>query len=490
MSLTTGLNIARSSLAASGGMTAATSRNIAGVNDPYYARRTANIVSLAGGGVAISSVTRLTDKVLLDARFDAASRSVMQQTVFDSLSRLQATVGDPEDDSSPAALVGKLAQSLQLYATSPQEVTGAAAAVASARDLANALNGATTAVQTVRAQADADIAGSVERINGLLSQLEEVNAAITGRAAQTPEVNDYLDQREKILSQLSEEIGIKTVSRGNNDIAVYTDSGVTLFEGRARAVSFQPTTSFTAGMAGAAVYVDGVPVTGGSAAMALHSGRLVGLTQVRDEVAPAYQNQLDEIARGLIEAFAESDQSAAPSLPDVPGLFTWAGAPAMPGGSLVPGLAGSIAVNASVDPSAGGDPLLLRDGGISDPGNPAYLYNQTGAAGYGGRLQQLLGNISASRSFDPAAGLGATATLAGYAASSAGWLQQARQTASNEADYSATLLHRASESLSNATGVNLDEEMTILLEIERSYQASAKLIATIDSLFETLLAAV
>ena len=36
-------------------------------------------------------------------------------------------------------------------------------------------------------------------------------------------------------------------------------------------------------------------------------------------------------------------------------------------------------VNASVDPAQGGDPTLLRDGGIS--GNPAYVYNATGGSG-------------------------------------------------------------------------------------------------------------
>lgn len=490
MSLTTGLNIARSSLSASGALASTVSRNIVGLNDPNYSRRSANVVTLPGGGVTISSVTRSTDKVLLDAKFDASSRSLMQQAISDNLTRLSATVGDPQIDASPAALIGKLAQSLQLYATSPQEPTAGFAAVASAKDLAAGLNDATTTVQTARAQADADLAVSIERLESLLAQLEDVNNTIVGRSGQSADVNDNLDQRDKILSQISEEIGIKTVARDGNDIAVFTDGGVTLFDGRARSVAFQPTANFAAGTAGKAVYIDNVPVTGDSAAMALHAGRLVGLVGVRDQLAPAYQNQLDEIARGLISAFSESDRSASPSLPDVPGLFTWDGAPGMPGGGLVPGLAGAIKVSANVDPGAGGDATLLRDGGISDPGNAAYTYNQTGATGFVDRLQQLMDNLAAPRGFDAAAGLGANATLAVFAASSAGWLEQARQSASNDAEYGATFLNRATESLANATGVNLDEEMTVLLEIERSYQASAKLIAAIDSLFNNLLEAV
>ena len=40
------------------------------------------------------------------------------------------------------------------------------------------------------------------------------------------------------------------------------------------------------------------------------------------------------------------------------------------------------------------------------------------------------------------------------------------------------------------SGVNLDEEMTNLLKYQRSYQASAQVIATADALFQGLLTAV
>ena len=119
-------------------------------------------------------------------------------------------------------------------------------------------------------------------------------------------------------------------TRPNGDAALYTDSGAVLFDKSARTVSFAPTNAYTAGTTGNAVYVDGVPVTGANSVMPLKSGKLAGLAQLRDEDTVTYQSQLDEIARGLVNAFKESDQSAVPTLPDVPGLFTYLGAPAMP----------------------------------------------------------------------------------------------------------------------------------------------------------------
>ena len=49
---------------------------------------------------------------------------------------------------------------------------------------------------------------------------------------------------------------------------------------------------------------------------------------------------------------------------------------------------------------------------------------------------------------------------------------------------------RTSEALSNVTGVNIDEEMSLLLDLEHSYQASAKLVQTVDNMLAALLAAV
>ena len=181
------------------------------------------------------------------------------------------------------------------------------------------------------------------------------------------------------------------------------------------------------------------PITGGAGPMLAGSGRLTGLVAVRDGVAVTYQNQLDEIARGLIQAFAESDQSATPTLPDVPGLFTYAGAPAMPpAGSVLTGLAGTIKVNASVDPAQGGNAARLRDGGIS--GNPAYRLQRVGR-------QRLIRSgwsscwtgSTRSEAFDAAAQAAPSGTVAGFAASSVAWLQEARKSADADDDYKTAL---------------------------------------------------
>jgi flagellar hook-associated protein 1 FlgK len=488
MTLSIGLNAALSGLSVTAEQTALVSRNVARAGDPHASRKTANLVTLPGGGVKLASITRTSNAALFDKMLGATSDAGTQRALLEALNRLDETINDPELDASPAALVSKLGEALQRYGAAPQDAVVARTAVAAAGDLVQGLHDATQVVQQVRAAADAEIASSVDRVNTLLAQFETVNREIVGGTRRGDDVTDQLDQRDQILASLADEIGIRTVRRANDDMAIYTDSGLTLFDIVPRSVTFDRTLIFTPPTAGSAVYVDGVPITSSQGPMAAKTGRLPGLAAVRDTIAVTYQSQLDEIARGLIGTFAESDQSPTPTLPDVPGLFTYPGAPAMPAaGTILTGLAGSIVLNPSVDPTQGGDPSLLRDGGMS--GNPAYLYNTTGGAAFSDRLQELTDRLNAQQAFDPTAQAAPSDTVAGFASSSAAWLEEMRKNANDDADYNDALLQRSSEALSSATGVNLDEEMTLLLELERSYQASTRLITTIDNMLGALLQA-
>jgi flagellar hook-associated protein 1 FlgK len=330
----------------------------------------------------------------------------------------------------------------------------------------------------------------VQTINSLLAQFQTVNTAILTGTQSGADITDSLDKRDSIVSQLSQQLGVSTKIDPNGGMSIYTDGGVTLFQGTARSVTFQASGTFTAGTTGNAVFVDGVPITGPSSPMPTQSGKLAGLSNLRDQVTVTFQSQLDETARGLVNAFKETDQSATPTLPAAAGLFTYAGVTTVPVASLVTGLAGQIKVNANVDPSQGGNVNLLRDGGISNPGNPAYSYNTSGAASFTGRIQQLIDSVSLTQSFAPTTGLNASSSLTNYATASISWLESARQSATNNATYQNTLVSNTSTALSNSTGVNLDTEMSKMLDLEHSYQASSKLLSTIDTLYTALFQAV
>jgi flagellar hook-associated protein 1 FlgK len=490
MSLSFALTNARSSLTATGVQSSVVARNIAGAQEGGSSRKSAVLATIAGGGVYVASIQRAEDKALFANLITATSSSAKQNVVYNAVQELSsATIDDTELDQSPAAKLSALRTALDQYANAPYDVTLGQSLVTAAINMANALNDATSTTQELRQKADADMEESVDKINSLLEKLESVNTAIVKGTVKGDDVTDYLDMRDSILSDLSQQIGITASTRENNDIVVYTDSGVTLFETSARSVTFDRTHAYDATISGNAVYVDGVPVTGASAVMPIKSGNLAGLAEVRDEVAVTYQSQLDEIARGLVEVFAESDQSVTPTLPDVPGLFTYAGAPAMPVTGVVnTGLAGTIRVNAAVDPDQGGDPKRIRDGAIN--GNPAYTYNTTGADGFFTRLKALSQELSADMTFDASTLASPNGTLIEYAGSSASWLNARLASAHADSTYQTTVVERTAEALSNVNGINMDDEMVVMLQIERTFAASSKVIASIDSMLQSLLDAV
>lgn len=487
MSLNVAFNQARQSIQSINAQFAVSGRNVAGAGDPEHSRAAADVVTTFQNGARIVGISRNENAALYGRLITATSASAGQRALADGLERLGGILGDPADGNSPAARIGALSAALTDFSNDPTVEMLGQTVLAEARDLSRGLNEAADTVVAVRQSADDDIATAVDRLNDLLAEFRTVNDAIVRGTQTGRDVTTLLDRRDGIVKDISEEIGVTTVLREADDMALFTESGVTLFDKVARDVAFAPTT-YAAGVVGNAVFVDGIPVAGPGAIMEVESGRIRGLVDLRDEAAVIFETQLDEIARGLVVAFREVDQVGGG--PDLAGLFTDGGAAVLPGG-FTPGLAGRIAVNAAADPNAGGDLLAIRNGGMN---GVDYTYNRdpvTGLpanfSGFSGRLQELADAVAAPFAFDPAAQLPTSTGVETFASNSVGWLEDRRSGALDEADYTARVADRAFQALSNAVGVNLDDEYAFQLELERSFAASSSLINTIDGLFQILL---
>ena len=70
------------------------------------------------------------------------------------------------------------------------------------------------------------------------------------------------------------------------------------------------------------------------------------------------------------------------------------------------------------------------------------------------------------------------------------WLETERQAASTASTNKAAVVTQTTTNLSSATGVNLDDQLSKMLDLEHSYQASAELLTTVKSMLDSLLAAV
>jgi flagellar hook-associated protein 1 FlgK len=485
MSLTSALGIAQRSLLNTARQTSVVSQNITNAQNPDYSRRSAVLVSSAPGATALN-IQRATNAALFRNNLAALSSYNAQSTLLAGIDNLTLQVNGVDNASSASTLIGKLQEALQSYATTPSNENLAENAVEAARQIANALNNGTDAIQTFRSQIDQDIAVSVVRLNDLLSQFEAANKTVIHATQAGTDASDALDKRDSLLKQISELVPISTISRGNNDVVITTTSGVTLFESIPRSVTFSPIQSYEATTVGNAIMIDGVPLGVGHGGNTSADGTLSAMLQLRDSVAVTMQGQLDEIARGLIVSFAETDPNGL--LADQTGLFTWPGGPSLPPDATISaGLAGLIAINPAVDTASGGSVTLLRDGGIN---GPDYVANNSGGASFSDLLFVYSERLDTPIAFDPAAGLDANASITNFAGSAISWLELSRQQATDASEVKSALMLRTSEALSNETGVNIDEEMALLLDLEHSYEASARLIRAVDEMLSALLSAV
>ena len=487
MSLSVALTTARQALQTTATQIAVSGSNIANADDPTRSRKLAVPTVDPAGSSHVQTITRATNNTILTQYLGANSNTAASEALLDGLNRLQDTVGDTADGTSPAAKIAALGTALQAYANAPSDASLGQAAVSAAQSVVGTLNSASQTVTAVRNDADSAMAASVNKLNSLLADFQALNQRAVSETFAGADATDALDQRDAVLDQISHEIGVTVLRRDNNDVALYTDSGVVLFDKTARQVSMTPSSALASGATGNPVCVDGVPVTGANAPMPIASGTLAGLATLRDVTAPTYQAQLDEMARGLVESFAESDQSGGGGA-DRAGLFTWSDGPAIPASATVSaGISATLKVNPAVVAAQGGTTSKLRDGGIN---GASYKYNATGAASYSDRLSGLIDSVNATRTFSSASGLDTSFSLADFAGASVGWLEDQRQSTSNTADYQSALLTRVSTALSNAVGVNLDDEYAQQLQLEQSYQASSKLITVVNDMFKTLLDAV
>jgi len=486
MSLGSALQIAQNSLFNVTRQTNVVSRNVTDANNENYSRRT-GVLESTNLGSRVVVVRTGADKELTRASLLASSEAQAQKLISEQLDQLNTSLNGIDGARSSSAMLEKLHESLQTYSANPSNSLMAQSVIDDARQLATNLNRQSSTLQSFSAGMDARISSDVANLNQLLSDFYDANSDVITATQTGGEVNDELDRRDQILRKISDIIPVNTITRNGNDLVLMTKGGATLFETLPRSVTFEANQVYSPGAQGNAIRIDGLPVLAGTGANTTAVGSLSALLQMRDSSVEKLQAQYDEISRSLITSFAEVDQTGG-GAPALAGLFTWSGAPSVPAaGVQVVGLATQIQVNAAYDHNQGGQPSFLRDGGAN---GAAYVSNSTGGASYSDQLISFVQRLDVTEGFDNQTGIGGSMSLMTFASQTNGWMSALRSTAA-EAMATKDALHiRLSEKLSNQTGVNIDEEMAMLLQLEHSYEASARLISAVDEMLSTLMSTI
>lgn len=480
MSLASSLNTASSIFRNTSQQTSVISTNIANTGNENYVRRDAVVVQTVYGASMVQN-ERSQQMALLRQMASSTAQQSAQSNLLDGLTTLSDALGGNDYKLSPSAYLANLQSSLQSFAASPGEYALASTVVTDAIDVVNSLNNATATTQELREDTDAQMFEQVDTLNKLLAEFKIVNDNVVRQTATGGNADDYLDRRDTLLKDISKIVGVSVNMRDNSDMVLYTYDGTTLFETDPREVSFVRTYTYDSTVAGNAIYIDGTAVRAGVGGNTDGQGSLASLVQIRDVIAPTFQTQLDEIARGLIEAFQEFDTGGGGELP---GLFTWPTGTIPLTGTVEPGLAAVIRVNPAVRSDAGGDPMLIRDGGIN---GAAYVQNVDGSSGFTDLINGYVDELAANRSFSADADLKTEASILSFASNSIGWLEELRSNATTANENKQALYERTFQTYSSKTAVSLDEELSLLLDVEQSYKAAAKLVSTVDEMLKAVL---
>ncbi|MEX5727930.1 flagellar hook-associated protein 1 FlgK [Rhodovulum iodosum] len=459
------------------------SANIANASTEGYGRRSlelsAALVGGRGAGVQIDGVARAHDAALTGARrqADAAAGAADARAAF--YAGLSDAIGLPETGGSLSGRIAGFEAALASATAQPESEAALAAVRDAAAVLAGKFNGLDDAIQGARMAAEAEIAAGVGQLNDALARVEALNTDIVRTAASGHDTAALQDRRQALIDGISGLVALRQVARENGAVALYTETGTSLLDGRAAVFSFAEAGVITADMRVedgrlSDLYVGGRAIDFSDAAGPMAGGRLAALFEQRDALAPAAQQSLDALARDLIERFQNAGLDPTQP-PGAAGLFTDSGAALDPADES--GLAGRISVNPAVDPAAGGALWRLRDGlGAVAPGTG---YDTVLLNGCADAMQAARTPASGPFSARP----GSAADLAARFLSS---VAAAGETAAAEQSYTATR-RTALQMAELAGGVDTDTELQDLLRLEEAYAANAKVLQTASALIDLLM---
>lgn len=398
-------------------------------------------------------------------RLDRSGRSRLAATTTraEGIAAYTNHLGQPKDGISPAAMVEKLRSSLVTLAAFPAQGAAQVQVVSSAKDVARTLNGLTGALNTVTREVDMNLRYDVASVNDAMQELAQLNRRVMAPVDGLTQAQ-AADRMSGLLDTLSEYMDIQTVTNAQGMVSVYTASGAELVvRDQVFDVAFDGVTGrLTAGS---------VDLTPGGTGRGIGEGTLAGLIALRNSTLPAFSDQLDGLAAALVQGF----ETANP-MPDGRGLFTDAGAPYAAANQK--GLAARITLNAALDPDQGGSADLLRSGGLAGT-----------AAGDSSRIDAMVAAFARVVTVGTG-GLGTGLTLGNLAPALVGGQQAVRANAEAAAETSRAASETVASARVNFEGVNIDDEMQKLLLVQQSYAANAKVLTTVSTMLDTLLAAV
>jgi flagellar hook-associated protein 1 FlgK len=334
------LTAATSGLAASQAGMSVVSDNIANVSTPGYARQKAVVsTSTSAGrttGVMVGEPERIADRFLESTVYRRTGDAGQAEVTSKYLDQLQSLLGTPQgngdltNDSPPLGLPAEL-DDLMAKAI---ELTGGLEPgrnsngfVNSAKTVLNGFRQFNSDIDVLRTSVASEVASTVDRVNGLLKQIDGLNDVLAQSQALGRTTSGAADERMSALQELSGLIDVTIQDQPDGRVTIGTGSGQALIDGRLRQLSYPESavgaqSSYPAieirfaGDQGSPGAATGQTLEGGGV-----GGTLGGLLQLRDKTLTDYQNRVGIAYDGLAQALnaAANEGTTIPAPPSLTG---------------------------------------------------------------------------------------------------------------------------------------------------------------------------
>jgi flagellar hook-associated protein 1 len=454
------LDLAASSLSVQEEAMEVTGQNLANVNNPAYTRQQLEIQSATplqtpigeeGTGVEATGISQASD-ALLNSQIQAensvnssltAQATALQDAETNLNEQITNTANGTASPSGLTADIASLFNAFQSVSTDPTDLTERQSLIASAQELTGQFNEVSTQLGQVGTQINQSIQSGVTSANQDLAQIANLNQQIVQADADGGSANDLSDQREAAIEDLSNYVNITATTQTNGAVNIDI-GGVTMVSGQNNTDSLA---TYTNGSGQLLVQAQnaGTPLT-------LTSGSIEGNITTRDGALASLQTSVNTLASQLITQ-VNGIYSSGYDLNGNTGadFFTGTGA-------------SDIGVNSAL---------------ASDPG--AFQASATAGAAGDNTVALNLANLANTS----ISGLN-NETFSQNWAQTVGTLGNTISSVNDQLNNSSSVQQMLSSQRDSVSGVNIDEEMTNLMQYQKSYEASAELVSTLNEMLQTV----
>ena len=450
-SLSTSLLTAVQSLGAATGALQVTNNNIANANTPGYSRQVAILQEAAptvdggistGNGVVLEGFQSVRDELVQTQIQQETQAQSGANAQLASLQQIQPTFTTSTQDIGTE--MSALFSSISGLATDPAGTADGAAVLTAGQNLATAFNTASATLTSQQGGLNTQVTQDVSQINQLTRQIAALNPQIAEMDATGQNGGTVQDQQNQLVLSLSALTSV-AVTQTNNGVTLTTGNGAALVVG-SQSFTLQTTT----GSNGMQQVLD---QNGTNITASLTSGDLGGTIQMRDQTIPGLLSQLDTLANQFGSAINAAQAKG----------FDQSGNAGKNFFSISPTVAGFA-----------GDISMA----ITDPSQIAA--SSDGTAGSNGNLANLIAVQTAA--------LPAGQTPGNAYANLVYTVGSLTSNATAESSATASSLLQLNDQLSSVSGVSIDEESANLITFQTAYEAAARVVTTVQSLFTITLA--